>query len=94
MSTEYYVIRPVQVEGDHESAYELVKYNSRTQVTGRGHVFKQKDGTFVSDDNGFKCHKNELASRRIRIVKKHLELGEPKFAAYYLQKNNVEGFIV
>jgi len=92
MSREYYVVQPVQLEGDHAKAYELVKYNIHSQVTGRGHVFINEDGTFTSNDSGFKTHKNEFASRRIRIVKKHIERGEPRVACYSLVNGNVECF--
>ena len=89
---EYYIVQPVQLEGDHMRAFELVKYNSRSQVVGRGHVFIHEDGSFTSNDSGFMNHKNELASRRIRVVKKHLERGEPRVACYTLVNGNIECF--
>lgn len=91
-TSEYYVIQPVRLEGEHVKAFELVKYNHRSQVTGRGNVFLHKDGAFTSNDSGFKTHKNELASRRIRIVKKHIENGEPNVACYSLVNGEVQCF--
>lgn len=87
---EYYVIQTIQLEGNHTKAYELVKYNNNSMVTGRGNVFTHEDGSFSSNDSGFKTHKNELASRRIRVVKKHIEMGEPRVACYSIQKGSVE----
>ena len=96
MSIEYYVIKPLSVEedSDNERGFELVRYNTNKQVSSIGNVYKRKDGSFVSDDKGFKYHRNEKASRRIRIVKKHLELGEPKFAAYWFGRKGIDCFKV
>lgn len=96
MSREYYVIKsiPVAEDSGYTKGYELVKYNTSKQSSRVGNVYQTSEGRFISDDCGFKRHKNELVSRRIKIVKKHLELGEPAFAAYWLNKNNVDCFKV
>jgi hypothetical protein len=92
-SIEYYVVRPLSgLSNEYKRGWELTKYNSSRFVTGTGNVYELPSGGFISDDAGFKNHRNELASRRIRIVKKHLDLKEPGFAAYWLSKNNVEYF--
>jgi hypothetical protein len=97
MSREYYVIKPLPIDEDDDSlerGYELLKYNTNKQVSSRGCVYKTKEGTFTCDDAGFKYHKNEDISRRVRIVKKHIELGEPKFAAYWFGKKGIDCFKV
>lgn len=94
MAKEYYVIKSVTPKDDHRRAWQLLKYSTTRVISGQGHVYETQDGKFVSDDRGFKSHQNELASRRIRIVKKHLELEEPRFAAYWFNKNNIECFKV
>lgn len=97
MAKEYYVIKPLilpEEESRYSKGFELVKYNTNKRCSRVGNVYQTCDGNFISDDYGFKNHKNELASRRIRIVKKHLELGEPKFAAYWLCKGKIDCFKV
>lgn len=96
MAREYYVIKPLAIpEGsNHSKGFELLRYNTNKQVSSVGNVFQNLEGGFSSDDSGFKRHKNELASRRIRIVKKHIELGEPKFATYWFHKNCIDCFKV
>lgn len=97
MAEEYYVIKPLLIlenKSLYTRGFELLKYNTNRQVSSIGNVYQTKDGSFISDDLGFKKHKNEMASRRIRIVKKHLELKEPKFAAYWFNKHKVEFFKV
>ena len=97
MSKEYYVIKPLSISEDdekYERGFELIKYNTNKQISSMGNVFKTKEGTYISDDAGFKLHGNEMASRRIRIVKKHIELGEPKFAAYWFSRKGIDCFKV
>lgn len=96
MAREYYVIKPLSIPEDsgYTRGFELIKYNTSRRVSSIGNVFQNSEGNFISDDCGFKKHKNELANRRIRIVKKHLELGEPAFAAYWLNKGNIDCFKV
>ena len=96
MSREYYVIKKLTIDEDsqYEMGFELVKYNGSKQSSRVGKVFKTKEGNFISDDTGFKRHRNELANRRIRIVKRHLELGSPSFAAYWLNKGRIDCFKV
>ncbi|NNK82752.1 MAG: hypothetical protein HKO92_06490 [Flavobacteriaceae bacterium] len=93
---EYYVIKPLRLpeETEYKRGFELVKYNTNRQVSSIGNVYQTMEDAFISDDAGFKLHRNELASRRIRIVKKHLELGEPKFACYWLHRRGIECFKV
>lgn len=97
MAKEYYVIKPLPISEDdskYNRGFELLKYNTNKQISSIGNVYQTKEGSFISDDLGFRKHKNENASRRIRIVKKHLELKEPKFAAYWFNKHKVEFFKV
>lgn len=97
MVMEYYVIKPLPILEDnsmYKRGFELLKYNTNKQISSIGNVYETKEGSFISDDLGFKKHKNEKVSRRIRIVKKHLELKEPKFSAYWFNKNKVEFFKV
>ena len=87
---EYYVVRPIRLEGSHRNAYELIKYNPNNMVTGRGHVFEHEDGSFTSDDYGFQKHGNEHVSRRIRIVKKFKEDGEMSHSVFWFNGGNIE----
>lgn len=94
---EYYVIKPLSIAEDddkYERGFELVKYNTNKQISSIGNVYKTKDGGFISDDKGFRSHGNELASRRIRIVKKHLELESPRFACYWFGRKGIDCFKV
>ncbi len=96
MKREYYVIRelPVTEEEGHKRAFELVKYNGSKQSSKAGNVYITQEGSFMSDDAGFKAHGNPEINRRIRIVRHHLESGEPKFACYWLNKGKVDSFKV
>ena len=92
MSREYYIVNQEVREDPYIRVFELVKYNQNSKIVGRGKVFLNADGSFSSNDSGFKSHKNELASRRIRIVKKHIEEGEPRVACYSLVRGQVKCF--
>lgn len=97
MKREYYVIRELPVNEndlDYSRSFELVKYNGSKQSSKAGKVFITKEGNFISDDAGFKSHGNPDVSRRIRIVKHHLDSGSPKFACYWLNKGTIDSFKV
>jgi hypothetical protein len=91
---EYYTIKRVHEKENelYSRVFELTKFNSSKQSETVGFVYRTPDNKFISDDPAFQQHKNEMASRRIRIVKKHLELCEPRFTVYWLDNNNINHF--
>lgn len=94
---EYYIVKQIPIlEGKkYSKGFSLLKYtDSNKQGSEVGKVYQLKDGSFISDDSAFNTHQNEFASRRVRIVKTHLEIGEPKFSVYWMTKTKVEHFKV
>jgi hypothetical protein len=93
MTREYYIVKKVNSDtSKHKTVWELSKYNEKQQFKGIGMVVELYNGSFESDDIGFQNHRNEKASRRIRIVKEHIRQGEPKATCYWIEGSKVDSF--
>ena len=84
---EYYVVRQVHThpQADHyvKRTFQIAKFSGHREPDSIGHVRELHNGKWDSDDKGFMFHHNEHANKRIRIVKKHVALGQPAVTAYW-----------
>jgi len=88
---EYYVVRRdtdyERKNSDVDRAYLITKFHDKREPSDTGLVYRRKNGSWYSDDYGFRRHGNENASKRIALVKKHISLGEPDLSAYWIDKS-------
>lgn len=74
---EYYTVKRLS-----DSYWSIARY-SEESVHLDNMLVSHIEGKWSSNDKGFLRHKNESASKRIRIVKHHVEDGEPIGAYWY-----------
>lgn len=74
---EYYTVKRVS-----DSSWSIIRY-SENQVHLDNILVSKINDKWSSNDKGFLRHQNDSASRRIRIVKHHVQQGEPVAAYWY-----------
>ena len=83
----YYTVRKVPTPHDQSSfvkhTWDIAKFSGHKEPDEVGTVRQFHSGRFDSDDYGYQYHKNEFANKRINIVKRHIELGQPLMTAYW-----------
>ena len=82
ISDTYYLVRQInkQSSPDIKRVFSIAKFIGHNEPTETGIVREFYNGRFDSDDIGFMCNRE---TKRIRIIKKHIELGEPILTAYW-----------
>lgn len=85
---EYYTVNSL----GHNS-WSIKRYSESIALLDS--IIVQKIGnTWSSNDKGFERHKNELASKRIRIVKHFVEQGEPLGTSYWYEGSSINTYKV
>jgi hypothetical protein len=87
----YYLVRELNVKSspDVKRIFSIAKFTGANEPSETGTVREFHNGRWDSDDMGFTMKGKE--SKRIRIVRKHIELGEPVLTAYWQNsKNEIE----
>jgi len=70
--------------------YEIVKTDSDENIVEIGLVHRDSRGKWFSDDSSFVNLRNEQANKRIKIVKKFIEMNKPKNVSFYLENNLIK----
>ena len=83
---EYFTVKRIS-----SSSWSVARY-SENQAHLDNTIVSNIDDRWSSNDKGFLRHKNEAASKRIRIVKHHLEKGEPTAAAYWYEGSEIQTY--
>lgn len=84
---EYFTVKKIS-----NSSWSVVRFSEDAHPLDNI-IVSNFNGKWTSNDKGFLRHKNEAASKRIRIVKHHVSLNEP-MAAYWFEESSIKTYKV
>lgn len=83
-------ISKITLDNSDSTLFEIIKVDENNNIIDVGLVENKPNGKWFSDDSSFIRLRNESANKRIKLVKKYIEIGQPSNVLFSLTKNNIK----